>query len=98
MGKSPWVEAIEKNDPELAKHMNALSEFVRADGALPAKVKTLMGLFADAMLAHPSGVKALAAAARKQGATEQEINETIQMAFLWAGLPALVMGTFAYPQ
>ena len=97
MAKSPWAEAIDKNDPALAEQMNALSEFVRTDGAIPAKVKTLMGLFGDAMLAHGGGVKALAAAARKQGATEEEINETIRMAFLWSGLPGLVMATQAYP-
>ncbi len=98
MAKSFWVEAIEKNDPQLLEHMTAAAEFVRTDGALSAKVKTLMGLFGDAMLNHSGGVKALAAQARSQGATEEEINETVRMAFLWSGVPGLVIGTYAYPE
>ncbi len=98
MAKPFWAEAIEKNDPQLLQHMNHAKEFVMTDGALSAKVKILMGLFGDAMLNHSGGVKSLAAQARQKGATEEEINETVRMAFLWSGLPGLVIGTYAYPE
>ena len=97
MAKSWWQEALEKHDPKLAEHVAATQQFIFTDGALTAKAKTLMGLFGDAMLNHSGGVKALAARARQQGASEEEINETVRMAFLWAGLPGLVIGTHAYP-
>ena len=98
MAKPPWAQAIQKNDPELFAQMNELVEYMRTNGALPAKFKTLMGLFGDAMLAHPRGVESLAGQARALGASEAEIGETIRMAFLWAGLPGLVVATNAYPE
>ena len=96
MSKPFFVEALEKGDPELLSHMTSLQEFAGKDGALPAKVKTLMSMLADAILGHGDGVKAIADRARAQGATEQEIAETVRMAFLCAGMPGLVTGTYAF--
>ena len=96
MEKPFFVEALEKNDPELLKHMNALQAFAGKDGALPAKIKTLMSMFADAILGHGDGVKAIAQRARAQGASEEEIAETVRLAFLCAGMPGLVTGTYAF--
>lgn len=96
MEKAFFVEALEKCDPELLEEMNSVWEFAGRDGALPAKVKTLMSMLGDAILGHPQGVKAIAERAREQGATEQEIAETVRMAFLCAGLPGLVTGTYAF--
>ncbi|NLF30677.1 MAG: carboxymuconolactone decarboxylase family protein [Planctomycetes bacterium] len=93
----PWyVEALEKGDPDCLEQMQSLQAFACADGALPARIKTLMMLMGDAMLAHGEGVKALAARARAQGAGEDEIAETVRMAFVMGGLPALVTGTNAF--
>ena len=96
MDKPFLVEALEKCDPELLEHMNSLQEFAGKDGALPGKIKTLMSMFADALLGHPAGVKALAERARAEGATEQEIAETVRMAFLCGGMPGLVTGTYGF--
>ncbi len=96
MGKPFFVDLMEKNDLELLKNMSSLREFAMKEGALPAKVKILMCLLADAILGHPEGVKALAEEARTQGATEGEIAETVRMAFFLGGLPGLVVGTFAF--
>ena len=96
MDKPFFVEALEKADPELLKHMTSVQEFAGADGALPAKVKTLMSMLADAILGHSDGVKAIADRARVQGATEQEIAETVRMAFVCGGMPGLVTGTYAF--
>jgi alkylhydroperoxidase/carboxymuconolactone decarboxylase family protein YurZ len=76
--------------------MNSLQQFVAKDGALPAKVKTLMSMLGDAILGHSEGVRAIAQRARAQGATEQEIAETVRMAFACAGMPGLVTGTYAF--
>lgn len=98
MEKPFFVERLERNDPELLQHMNKLSELVHKDGALPAKVKTLMSMLIDAVLGHAQGVKAIAGQARQLGATEAEIAETVQVAFLAAGMPGLVTGTYAYKE
>ena len=76
--------------------MTALQDFAGKDGALPAKVKTLMSMLGDAILGHGEGVKAIAEQARAQGATEAEIADTVRMAFLCAGMPGLVTGTSAF--
>lgn len=96
MAKPFFVEALEKNDPELLAHMNSLQEFAGKDGGLPPKVKTLMSMLADAILGHADGVRSIAERARAQGATEQEIAETVRMAFLCGGMPGLVTGMHAF--
>ena len=96
MPKPFYVEALEKGDPDLLKQLGALQEFACKDGALSAKIKTLMSLFGDAILGHADGVKALAERARAQGATEPEIAEAVRMAFYFGGIPALVTGTRAF--
>jgi len=95
MDKPFFVEALEKNDPQLLRQMTSLRDFVSKDGALPAKVKTLMCMLGDAILGHAEGVKAIAEQARAQGATEAEIAETVRVALFCAGIPGLVTGTFA---
>jgi alkylhydroperoxidase/carboxymuconolactone decarboxylase family protein YurZ len=98
MPKSPFVIAVEKNDPKLAAQYESLSQFATSGGAIPQKYKTLMSMFGDALLGHPEGVKVLAQRAREQGATEEEIAETVRMAFYFGGVPALVMGVHAYKE
>ncbi|MHC4591067.1 MAG: carboxymuconolactone decarboxylase family protein [Planctomycetota bacterium] len=96
MEKPFFVEALEKCDPELLEHMTSLQGFAGEEGALSAKIKTLMSMLGDAILGHADGVKAIADRARAQGATEQEIAETVRMAFLCAGMPGLITGTHAF--
>jgi alkylhydroperoxidase/carboxymuconolactone decarboxylase family protein YurZ len=96
MPKPPFLVAIEENDPELAQRLDALRQWAEKDGALSGKVKVLMGLFADAILGHSEGVKAIAERARGMGASEEEIKETVHMAFLFGGLPGLVTATSAF--
>jgi len=91
-----FVKILEENDTDLLEQMNALRQFAQKDGALPARIKTLMSMLADAILGHSDGVKAIAARARAQGASEAEIAETVRMAFLCGGLPGLVTATYAF--
>lgn len=92
----PWAEALQNSDPKLSQYLADGREFIIKDGALSASVKTLMTMLCDALLGHADGVEAIANRARGMGATEEEIAETIQVAFLMGGLPALVTGTNAY--
>ena len=94
----PYMAALMANDQELAEILTTNREFVIQDGALSAKVKTLMTMLCDALLAHENGVKVIADRARSMGATEEEIAETVRVAYWMGGLPALVTGANAFKQ
>ena len=85
-----FLKPLDERDPDFLRQVMELRAFTEADGALSCKVKSLMSLLADALLAHPEGVAAIADRARAEGASEQEIVETVRMAFMTGGLPALV--------
>ena len=83
----PWIQTLQQRDPEFAKSYLAQRERILADGAIPAKYK---------ILAHPDGVATIASRARAAGASEAEINETVEVAYLFGGTPALVTATNAF--
>ena len=91
-----WQDLLQKDAPELLKVVNGARDSVLTDGALSLKVKTLMTMLCDALLAHPDGVANIANRARAAGATEEEIAETVGVAFLFGGMPALVTGANAF--
>jgi alkylhydroperoxidase/carboxymuconolactone decarboxylase family protein YurZ len=91
-----WQDILQKDAPELFKLVSGARESVLTDGALSLKVKTLMTMLCDALLAHPDGVANIANRARAAGATEEEIAETVGVAFLFGGMPALVTGANAF--
>ena len=91
-----WQDILEGNAPDLLEVVNGARESVLTDGALSLKVKTLMTMLCDALLSHPDGVANIANRARSAGATEEEIAETVGVAFLFGGMPALVTGANAF--
>ena len=91
-----WQAVLEKNSPQLYHDVTAVRDHVLVEGALPLKVKVLMTMLCDALLAHPEGVANIANRARAVGATEEEIAETVGVAFVMGGTPALVTGANAF--
>ena len=91
-----WQDALAKNCPDLTKNINGARDTIMADGALDRKTKTLMMMLCDSLLNHADGVANLARGARTLGASEAEIAETLGMAFLMGGLPAIVTGANAF--
>ena len=91
-----WQALIQENAPQLYQDVSAVRDHVLTDGALPLKVKVLMTMLCDALLAHEEGVKNIADRARAVGTTEEEIAETIGVAFVMGGTPALVTGANAF--
>ena len=91
-----WLKVLEKHDPRFAERYVAERERVLKDGAIPAKYKILMTMIVDSLVSHPDGVAAIANRARAAGATEAEINEAVQVAYLFGGTPALVTATNAF--
>ena len=91
-----WQTMLEQSAPDLLKEVASVRESVLTDGALSLKVKTLMTMLCDALLGHHDGVTAIANRARAAGASEEEIAETVGVAFLFGGMPALVTGANAF--
>ena len=91
-----WNEALQQNMPDLMKHVNEIRGELSADGAIPAKTKTLMMLMGDSLLGHAEGVANIARQARSSGVSDEEIIETIKVAFMMGGLPALITGSNAF--
>jgi len=93
--KPKWLVKLQQSIPELADMYIAQSSRILKDGAIPAKYKILMTMIVDAILAHPEGCAAIANRARAAGASEAEINEAIEVAYLFGGTPGLVTATNA---
>ena len=91
-----WQDLLQSGAPDVMKVANATRESILPDGALSNKTKTLMTMLCDALLGHDGGVTTIANRARAAGASEEEIAETVGVAFLMGGLPALVTGSYAF--
>ena len=92
-----WQAKLDKASPELYQHIMGVREHVLTEGALPLKVKVLMTMLCDAICAHPDGCRNIANRARAVGATEEEILETIGVAFVMGGTAALTTACNALP-
>src|SRR2546428_11758319 len=86
----PWIQALQERDPKFVETYMAQREHVLRDGAIPAKYKLLMTMIVDALQTHPEGVATIANRARAAGASEAEIQEAVEVAYLFGGTPALV--------
>jgi alkylhydroperoxidase/carboxymuconolactone decarboxylase family protein YurZ len=92
----PWIQALQQRDPEFVSSYMAQRERILRDGAIPAKYKLLMTMLVDALQSHPDGVLAIANRARAAGASEAEIEETVEVTYLFGGTPALVTAMNAF--
>lgn len=91
-----WLQNLQQRDAKFAEMYLAQREYVLKDGAIPAKYKILMTMIVDAITAHPDGCANIADRARAAGATEAEINEAVEVAYLFGGTPALVTAINAF--
>ena len=91
-----WTQKLKQRDPKFTEMYLAQRELIMNDGAIPAKYKILMTMIVDSVLGHPDGCASIAKQARAAGATEAEINEAVEVAYLFGGTPALVTATRAF--
>jgi len=91
-----WQDLLKTGAPDILKVSEDARDAILPDGALSNKTKTLMTMLCDALLGHGGGVTTIANRARAAGASEEEISETVGVAFLMGGLPALVTGANAF--
>ena len=80
------LTTMEKLDPVLMEHLRGTQDFFYADGALPKKIKLIIALAFDAAHGAENGVRALAAAAMREGASKAEIAEAIRVAYHLTGV------------
>jgi alkylhydroperoxidase/carboxymuconolactone decarboxylase family protein YurZ len=92
----PWIQTLRERDPQFADAYMAQRERILRDGAIPAKYKILMTMIVDALLSHPDGVATIAGRARAAGASEAEVLEAVEVAYLFGGTPALVTAVNAF--
>src|SRR5215510_11672217 len=92
----PWIQELQQRDPKFVDSYMSQREHVLKDGAIPAKYKILMTMIVDALLSHPDGVATIANRARGAGASEAEIQEAVEVAYLFGGTPALVTAVNAF--
>src|SRR5919109_4656510 len=91
-----WIQTLQQRDPQFTETYLAQRERVLRDGAIPAKYKLLMTMIVDALQSHPDGVTNIANRARGAGASEAEIQEAVEVAYLFGGTPALVTAMNAF--
>lgn len=91
-----FQQLLDEHAPALAATVGGARANLTEDGAIPARLKTLMMMICDALLNHEQGVTNLANRARGLGASEEEVAEALGIAYLMGGLPAIVAGSNAY--
>ncbi len=96
MAQAWFLDLLQEHDPEFARLFAGEREFVMQEGAIPVRYKLLMTMLVDAVLNHTEGVSSLAQQARARGASEEEIRETVRLAFDTGGTPALIAALRAY--
>ncbi|MBN2351625.1 MAG: carboxymuconolactone decarboxylase family protein [Spirochaetales bacterium] len=74
------LAALMKLDPKLEAHLKECDEFAYSEGALPKKIKYLIAMAFDAAHGAVGGVRAPARNAMREGATKEEIIETLRAA------------------
>src|SRR2546427_5172142 len=92
----PWIQVLHRRDPKFVDAYMAQREHIMSDGAIPAKYKHLMTMIVDALQTHPDGVATIANRARAAGASEAEIQEPVEVTYLFGGTPALVTAMNAF--
>jgi alkylhydroperoxidase/carboxymuconolactone decarboxylase family protein YurZ len=83
------LDALRKIDPVIMDHLKATDDLVMAEGALPRRIKLLMAMAFDAAHGAEQGVRTLAAAALKEGATMGQVAEAVRVAYHLNGIGTL---------
>jgi alkylhydroperoxidase/carboxymuconolactone decarboxylase family protein YurZ len=89
------LATLEKIDPKVMEHLKETNALIYCEGAIPKKYKLIMALAFDAAHGAQGGVRALAQAAMREGATTEEIAEGIRIAYHLSGVGALYTASLA---
>ena len=87
------LSTLMKLDPMIMEHLEKTNELVYGEGALPKKYKYLIAMAFDAAHGAVAGVRSLAQSALKEGASKEEIAETLRVAYQLCGIGSLYIGS-----
>ncbi|MCD6397323.1 MAG: carboxymuconolactone decarboxylase family protein [Spirochaetaceae bacterium] len=94
MSKNP-LDTISKLDPELYNNISASVKISLEDGALSKKNKLLIAMALDASHGTVDGVRSLALQALANGASKEEIMETIRVTNFISGVGSVYVAANA---
>jgi alkylhydroperoxidase/carboxymuconolactone decarboxylase family protein YurZ len=83
------LQALQDLDPKLMSLVEDGRKLAFSDGALPVKFKILIALALDASHGAVDGVRSLAEAANRLGASNEEIAETLRVTQFISGVGSL---------
>ncbi len=90
LGFTPQIlQTLSELEPEFLNKYNMCNNRLLSDGALPAKTKILMALAVVASKQCERCVASQMQSALKNGATKEEIMETMDVIFITSGAPAV---------
>lgn len=95
----PWfVEQLQENDSDYFPVVKKVVEQAMSVQALDDKTKFLIVLALDALKGAEQGVQVVARHAREAGASEQEIRETLRLAYFVSGMDVIKASCNAFKE
>ena len=95
MSEKSWSDLLSERVPDLADLSKEDVAFMDSDTALPSWVKYLLAAALDAVANHPNAVRRYGVRALEQGATREQVTDTVRMLRIFGGRPAMVTGAEA---
>ena len=96
MALPPFLSALAEYDPTFAQEIEKIVSLSFQDSSLDPKTRTLIALALDTVLGASEGVASLANQARSLGVSEQEIADTLRLAYFTAGNSVLTTSFAAF--
>ncbi|AGA69418.1 uncharacterized protein, gamma-carboxymuconolactone decarboxylase subunit like protein [Desulfitobacterium dichloroeliminans LMG P-21439] len=89
MALPPFLRPLEAYDPALAQEIEKIVSLSFQKSSLDERTRILITLALDAVLGASEGVANLAGQARRLGVTDQEIADTLRLAYFTSGCSTL---------
>lgn len=89
MALPPFIQPLEEYDPEFAQEIEKILTLSLKENSLDPKTRVLIALALDAACGATEGVASLAKQARALGVSEQEIADTLRLAYFVTSIPTL---------
>lgn len=93
--QNAFAREYRKSSPEILDGFMAMHKVAMEEGALEVKVKEMMALSISISSRCDGCIASHAKAALRAGATREELIETINVALMMGGGPAVIYGTQA---
>lgn len=96
MALPPFLKPLAGYDPTFAQEIGDIAALAFQENSLDEKTRTLIALALDTVLGASAGVASLANQARQLGISEQEIADTLRLAYFTAGCSVLTTSFAAF--